>query len=178
MMSALALLLGCVLAVLVLIVVASCVLRANRLDRLHVRTDSARAALFAALDRRAVVARSVALLTADASLRAAATRVESSGAGDREAAENDLSRRLDRAALGRLPAALLDELRDAEKRVVLARRVYNDAVRDTLSLRSRRLVRWLHLAGTAPAPGYFEIAEPERVAGHRGEPGGVRRIVS
>jgi len=176
--NALALLLGCVLAVLVLVVIASCVLRANRLDRLHVRTDSARAALFAALDRRAVVARSVALLTGDAPLRAAATRVESSGARDREAAENDLSRRLERAALGRLPAALLDELRDAEQRVVLARRVYNDAVRDTLSLRSRRLVRWLRLAGTAVAPGYFEIAEPEHGAGRRGEPGDVRRIVS
>jgi hypothetical protein len=176
--SALALSLGCVLAVLVLVVVGSCALRANRLDRLHVRTDSARAALFATLDRRAVVARSVALLTGDAPLRAAATRAESSGVRDREAAENDLSRWLDRAALRRLPAALVDELRDAEQRVVLARRVYNDAVRDTLSLRSRRLVRWLRLAGTAPAPGYFEIAEPERAGGHRGEPGDVRRIVS
>ena len=35
-----------------------------------------------------------------------------------------------------------------------------DAVRDTLDLRSRRLVRWLRLAGTAPAPAYFEIADP------------------
>jgi hypothetical protein len=44
--------------------------------------------------------------------------------------------------------------------VVIARRVYNDAVRDTLALRSRRMVRWLRLAGTAAAPRYFEIAEP------------------
>ena len=35
---------------------------------------------------------------------------------------------------------------------MLARHVHNDAVRDTLGLRSRRLVRWLHLAGTAPLP--------------------------
>ena len=38
--------------------------------------------------------------------------------------------------------------------------VRNDAVRDTLGLRSRRLVRWLRLAGTAPMPTYFEIADP------------------
>jgi len=43
---------------------------------------------------------------------------------------------------------------------VLARRVHNDAVRDTLGLRSQRLVRWLRLAGTAPMPAYFEIADP------------------
>ena len=39
--------------------------------------------------------------------------------------------------------------------------MHNDAVRDTLDLRSRRLVRWLRLAGTAPAPVYFEIADPQ-----------------
>ncbi len=38
-------------------------LRANRLDRLHVRTDAARAALLAALERRAVVARAIAAHT-------------------------------------------------------------------------------------------------------------------
>ena len=44
--------------------------------------------------------------------------------------------------------------------------MHNDAVRDTLALRSRRLVRWLRLAGTAPLPAYFEIADaaPERSA--------------
>ena len=43
--------------------------------------------------------------------------------------------------------------------VVLARRVYNDAVRDTLALRERRPVRWLKLGGRAALPSYFEIAE-------------------
>ncbi len=44
--------------------------------------------------------------------------------------------------------------------------MHNDAVRDTLVLRSRRLVRWFRLAGTAPLPAYFEIADaaPERSA--------------
>ena len=81
---------------------------------------------------------------------------------DPEAAANALGRalaRLDRAAL---PADVRAALADAEQLLVLARRVHNDAVRDTLGLRSRRLVRWLRLAGTAPMPAYFEIADPHR----------------
>ena len=66
-----------------------------------------------------------------------------------------------------LPAEIATELADAEHRLVLARRVHNDAVRDTLALRRRRSVRWLRLAGTAPLPSYFEIAEP--VAPESGE---------
>ncbi|MBO0849430.1 MAG: NUDIX domain-containing protein [Pseudonocardia sp.] len=152
-------LLGCALALVVLLVVVSCVLRANRLDRLHVRTDAARAALLAALERRAVVARAVALQLADESLRDASARAESTPAPDREAAENDLGRLLGAVDRDRLPAALAAELTDAEQRMMIARRVHNDAVRDTLALRSRRLVRWLRLAGNAPIPGYFEIVE-------------------
>ncbi|GGM72173.1 exopolyphosphatase [Longimycelium tulufanense] len=138
---------------------------ANRLDRLHVRTDAAWAALEAALARRAVVARTV---TAAAELpardgprlRAAAVRAERAVRAEKEAAENELGRLL--AVLDRqvLPASLVAELSDAEQRVVLARRVHNDAVRDTLALRRRRPVRWLRLAGTAGEPEYFEIVEP------------------
>ncbi|HZG91286.1 MAG TPA: hypothetical protein VEZ42_13830, partial [Pseudonocardia sp.] len=79
---------------------------------------------------------------------------------DREVTENRLTRELaalDRAAL---PDAVVIELVDAEQLVVLARSVHNDAVRDTAGLRSRRLVRWLRLAGGAPPPRYFEIADP------------------
>ncbi|HEX4704468.1 MAG TPA: NUDIX domain-containing protein [Pseudonocardiaceae bacterium] len=139
---------------------------ATRLDRLHVRTDAAWAGMDASLARRAVVARAVAATgcvpqaTADA-LREAADRAELADRGDREASENELSRllgELDRAAI---PVGLAEELDDAEQRVVLARRVHNDAVRDTRALRRRRLVRWLRLAGTAVRPEYFEIAEPD-----------------
>ena len=55
--------------------------------------------------------------------------------------------------------SLVAELADAEARVLLARRFHNDAVRDTLALRERTLVRWLHLGGTAAMPTYFEIVE-------------------
>ena len=52
---------------------------------------------------------------------------------------------------------LLAALRGACGRVVLARRFYNDAVRTTQVMRSRRLVRWLRLAGSAPYPRPFEM---------------------
>lgn len=144
--------------VAVTLLLAAWVLRvANRLDRLHVRTDAAWAAVDAALARRAVVVR--ALL--DPELSAAASRAEAASRADRELLENELSALLGALDRSALPPALAAELADAEERVMLARRVHNDAVRDTLGLRSRRLVRWLHLAGTAPLPAYFEIADAE-----------------
>jgi hypothetical protein len=156
-----------VLAVLTVVVLVT---TANRLDRLHIRTDAAWAALDAALARRAVVARAVAIHEAAASdgdpafpvrLRAAADTAESAPRAERESAENELTRLL--AAVDRvaLPEVLAHELSDAEQRVVIARHVHNDAVRDTRALRRRRTVRYFRLAGSAPAPEYFEIAEPE-----------------
>ncbi len=138
---------------------------ANRLDRLHVRCDLSWQALDAALARRAVVARAVAVDAygdaADgrrlAKLAAAAERAPRSS---RESAENELSMALELVDPGSIPAALVAELADAEARVLLARRFHNDAVRDTLALRERRWVRLLRLGGRAPLPSYFEIAEP------------------
>jgi hypothetical protein len=158
-----------VIAALVAIVVVLMglwlVATANRLDRLHVRTDAGWAALEAALARRAVVARSVALALAvpalSSQLRATSEAAESAQWADREAEENELTSVLSSVDRSVLPSALWEELSDAEHRVVIARRVYNDAVRDTLSLRRRRNVRYFKLAGTAPQPEYFEIAEPE-----------------
>lgn len=138
---------------------------ATRLDRLHVRTDAAWAALDAALCRRARAVKgldgSAALRCAvDAALLAGPDVALRAGAAVREEIENELGRVL--AVLDRrgLEPACAGRLADAEQRVVIARRVYNDAVRDTLALRSHRMVRWLRLAGTAAAPRYFEIAEP------------------
>jgi 8-oxo-dGTP pyrophosphatase MutT (NUDIX family) len=143
--------------VLVALLLAAWILAiANRLDRLHVRTDAAWAALDAALARRAVVTR--ALL--DPELSAAASKAESATRAERELAENELSGLLGAVDRSKLPPALAAELSDAEERVMLARRVHNDAVRDTLLQRRRRVARWLRLAGTAPQPSYFEIAEP------------------
>ncbi|PPK67370.1 NUDIX domain-containing protein [Actinokineospora auranticolor] len=161
-MSELAVILTAV-AVLVLIGVWL-VATANRLDRLHVRTDAAWAALDAALARRAVVARAVSGVLEPVGgdrLRVLAERAERSARAEREAAENALTRELSTVDRQGLALTLVAELVDAEQRVVIARRVHGDAVRDTLALRRRRPVRWLKLAGTAPSPEYLEIAEPE-----------------
>lgn len=164
-----------VLAVVAVLVVAAglyLVATANRLDRLHVRMDAGRAALDAALARRAVVARTIAAGAPDATtpdstagLAEAARAAEEAPWGEREPAENTLTRLLDQVDRAALPRPLADELADAEHRMIIARRVYNDAVRDTLALRRRRKVRYFRLAGTAPRPEYFEIAEPDLPAG-------------
>lgn len=160
---------------------------AGRLDRLHGRVEATRAALDAQLVRRAAAAGELAayargrggwagvdsdgLATASAAARVA-------GTADREVVENDLSRALHGALVAlpsRVAAAtgpdferLLAELEAASTRVVLARRFYNDAVRDTRALRSRRVSRWLRLAGHAPLPDYFEIDDTALVAATAG----------
>ncbi len=135
---------------------------ATRLDRLHVRTDAAWAALDAALHRRALVVSALegSEVEGSVALLGAVHEALHARQSAREELENELGRVL--SALDRcgLEPAGANRLADAEQRVVIARRVYNDAVRDTLALRSHRLVRWLRLAGTAPLPRYFEIAEP------------------
>lgn len=147
---------------------------ANRLDRLHVRSDLSWQALDAALARRAVVARAVAVAVVPTGstfgsaprpeldgerLAALADQAERADRAQRESAENRLSAALAAVPSAALPPQLVAELADAEARVLIARRFHNDAVRDTLALRTRRPVRWLHLGGTAPLPTYFEIAE-------------------
>jgi hypothetical protein len=153
-----------VLAVIVVLVGGWALQTANRLDRLHVRYDLSWQALDGALARRAVVARAVAVDAYGnapegkrlAALAAAAERAPRSA---REAAENELSSALAMVDPAALPVPLVAELADAEARVLLARRFHNDAVRDTLALRERPVVRALRLGGTAALPTYFEIAE-------------------
>ena len=119
---------------------------AGRLDRLHLRLDAARTALDAQLRERALVARTTP------NLRTAAQQaLDTPGLGhDREQAENDLSRVL-------RTVTPTNELNDVVTRTSFARQFYNDAVRDALVLRRRRIVRLLHLFGYAPKPTFFEI---------------------
>ncbi|MQA85408.1 MAG: hypothetical protein GEV03_12475 [Streptosporangiales bacterium] len=145
--------------------------RATRLDRLHGRVEAARAALDAALVRRAAAALELAasgLLDPATSLLLAGAAHEARAAGEdrRELAESDLSRAL-RAAFGqpdfrarladRDGGALVEELDAAATKVLLARRFYNDAVAATRTSRRRWLVRALRLAGHAAMPAFFEI---------------------
>jgi hypothetical protein len=135
----------------------------TRLDRLHGRTALARSALDAALVRRAAALQALASHPATAldpqrEARLLALAAASLDADDstREAAENDLSRALRDVPAGADPALLAD-LTDAARRVALARRFYNDAVRDTVLLRRRRMPRLLRLRGAQPLPAFFEI---------------------
>lgn len=154
-----------VIGVVLLVLIAAGVwayTAANRLDRLHVRTDLARQSLDAALARRALVVRTLALdLPAPEAkaLTAAATRAERAEQPERESAENALAGALATIDPDRIRPALRAEIADAEARVTIARRFHNDAVRATRTLQGRRLVRWLRLAGTAPMPEYFNIIE-------------------
>jgi hypothetical protein len=166
-------------AVLVLAVVILLALyvswRASRLDRLHVRVETARAALDAVLVRRAAVALELAasrLLDPATSLvlATAAHEARTADSERREFAESDLSRAL-RAVLeqpdfrGTLSSnhshgngvALLDELEEAAQKVSFARRFYNDAVAAIRIARRKLLSRALPLAGRAPLPDFFEI---------------------
>ncbi|WP_297698405.1 NUDIX domain-containing protein [Mycobacterium sp.] len=144
---------------------------ANRLDRLHVRYDLSWQALDGALARRAVVARAVAIdayggASEGRRLAALADAAEGAARPARETCENELSAALAVVAPASLPAGLIAELADAEARVLLARRFHNDAVRDTLALAERPLVRLFHLGGTAGLPSYFEIVERPHALAH------------
>jgi hypothetical protein len=146
----------------------------TRLDRLHARVDAAGAALDAQLVRRAA-----ALLHAVESAEARAlpdldevqrTRYEAAAEHVLEFTENshDQGRESVENMVGRMLAQLADhsdglrsetvaELREAAARVQVARRFYNDAVRDTRSVRSRRMPRLLRLAGNRALPEFFDI---------------------
>ncbi|MDR2281334.1 MAG: LemA family protein [Gordonia sp. (in: high G+C Gram-positive bacteria)] len=135
--------------------------RATRLRLLSERVTLARGALIAALDRRVDVARRIVSAGgADTTvLEAAVDIADGSEPVERESAENRLSAALALTDLLGESSSLVGELSDAQTRVTMARRFYNDAVRDTRALRGRRMVRWLGLGGRGPMPAYFEIAE-------------------
>ena len=129
---------------------------ASRMDRLHARTDTARAALDAQLVRRAAAALEIASAHGLEPLRDAAAAGYHSDDAKREETESALSAAI-RSAASSLPPDHAHELAEAGRRVVLARQFYNDAVRDTCAFRQRRVVRALRLVGHAPEPARFQI---------------------
>jgi hypothetical protein len=138
----------------------------TRLDRLHARVDAARAALDAQLVRRAAALQHVAEAPESELSAGDRTRFDdlaqdaltSAGSG-REAVENAVGRAVGYLAGGsvRVGADAVAELREAAARVEVSRRFYNDAVRDTRTLRMRRMPRLLRLAGNAELPRFFDI---------------------
>ncbi len=140
---------------------------ATRLNRLHIRTDSARVSLEGALHSRSAV---IAALQPDLSQEVAQVNrvaLRATDMGARSEAENELLSELKPEVWN---AASFVE---ASSKVDLAARFYNDAVSDTLSVRTRPLVRVLRLAGRAPLPEYYEalLSSPAPVQGdaQRGE---------
>jgi hypothetical protein len=154
---------------------------AQRLDRMHHRTDVSRGTLDAQLLRRSGAALELAVTDAlDPASRLllldAAHHARTAGPGEQEAAESALSAALravlaDRRAVADLHrdpevAGLLDELARRCAKVELARRFHNDVVVSARALRSRRRVRWLRLAGHAPEPRTVDLDDVP--------PGGLR----
>jgi hypothetical protein len=138
----------------------------TRLRRLEDRVERAWVALDTQLQRRAGLAAELARDHPAAlgegcgeALAAAAADARAPAAGDREHAENDLGRALRAlpAELPGVPTALVTDLAGTVTRVGLARRFYNDAVRDTRDLRRRRLPRLLRLRARQPMPRFFDI---------------------
>jgi hypothetical protein len=131
---------------------------AGRLDRAHTRVERNWAVLDAALVRRAQRAVELArgpqvdpattLVVCDAAAGALEPDLDRSG---REQAESDLSAVLDLAALPGMGRE--------QERVMLARRLHNDAVSTARTLRRRLLVRVFRLAGRAAEPTPFEMAD-------------------
>jgi hypothetical protein len=158
-------------AVVVLLLAAWVAWTLTRLRRLEVRVERAWAALDTQLTRRAALASELAREHAGAvgeeraaRLAACAREVRAPRAGDRELAENALGRELRDlpAHLAGVPAALRADLDGTATRIGLARRFYNDAVRDTAALRTRRLPSLLGLHAARPVPRFFDIEDDLR----------------
>lgn len=125
----------------------------RRIVRLTARTRAALDALEEQLGRRAKAAAELP------GAEAVATVALSSGRPDsdvRQGAENDLVRELRHLGVSALDAP---ELLAENRRLVVARQVYNDAVRDTRSLRTARIPRIFWLARRRPLPQYFDVDE-------------------
>jgi hypothetical protein len=148
---------------------------ATRVDRANVRAERTWAALDAALVRRAQRALELVLMTGTDP----ATALLVSGAAnaalepnlsrhDRERAESYLSHVLD-AVDSMLPGSS-SRLEAECARASICRRLHNDAVATALSLRRRRTVRILKLAGRAIEPRPFEMADGEMCALTAGPP--------
>ena len=132
---------------------------AARVDRLHARAAAASSALDAHLVRRAVAAAELGEARGLAELQKVAKATLAAPVGEREPAENDLTRVLRKQDLD--PDNATDTaVVAASRRVALARQVHTDLVRDALAVRGRPLVRLFRMTRRHPRPSYFDIDDP------------------
>ena len=144
-----------VIALAVVLVIAMwALLTAQRLNSLHIRTDAALAQLEATLDRRAAVISALAPELQHLAARAESTDLTQGHFDERTTRERELS-----AAIAQRFETRPALLADAEGRIHLAHRFYNEAVSDTRALRLRPAVKWLRLGGTAKLPEFFELSQ-------------------
>lgn len=152
-----------VLAILLTTVIT---MRLTRLDRLHARVDAAQAALDSQLVRRAAALLHLAEMPGSGleplvahELSGAARDALTVNPTDRQTTENRVGRCIadiaGRAAT--LPPDAITEISESAMRVQIARRFYNDAVRDARNLRARRMTRLFRLAGRRDMPQFFDI---------------------
>lgn len=146
---------------------------ATRIDRMHHRVETSGAALDAALQRRASVAMELAnahLLDPAQSmiLAASAHDAREAHASLRASAESDLTYALlsvfdDDGAVDELRGQplgqdLIEEMSEANRRLEFAVASFNDAVESARIVRSKPVVKLLHLSGRALLPEPFTIA--------------------
>lgn len=148
---------GVVLAFLAIVVALTIlatwmIFSAQRLNRLHVRTDAARIKLQVALDQRAAIVAAVEPALRTQAQALSQLRFANQGVEARANKERMFNQAIAQSAVADHPAVV-----DSQARVDLAFRFYNEAVSDTRSLRLRPLVRFLQLAGTAPLPEYCDL---------------------
>ncbi len=129
-------------------------LTAQRLDRLHIRVDRCRDALQAALDRRCVVIAAYLPQLADQAHATEAVQLRARDMEARLAAEDLLRGQIDLIDLENRAAHAIAE---ADTRVMLALRFYNEAVTDTRALRLQPLIRVLRLGGSAALPQFASL---------------------
>jgi hypothetical protein len=138
-----------VLSLTIILIFASQV--AGRLDKLHRRVSSARTTLWRRCNERYEVAAryadNEAILMAEQAKNAGLQDMFST---DHLYYESQLTRMLQAGEM-QVP------IQAAQLRLQDSRRIYNEAVRSTLYLRSWRISRWLKLVGRASAPRYLDF---------------------
>ncbi|MCT1413551.1 hypothetical protein M3D57_03420 [Corynebacterium sanguinis] len=150
-----------VMAAVVVVVLFWAYLTAQRLDRLHIRVDRSRDALQAALDRRCAVIAATIPEVAERARAAERVRLTPRDVATRceveDALRGDVDKQGPAHANGR-------DLAEADTRVALALRFYNEAVSDTRAVRLRVPVRVLRLGGSATLPEYAHLSATRAVA--------------
>lgn len=140
-----------IIALFVLTVVALwAYFTAQRLNTLHVRTDSALQQLEAALNRRAAVAAALIPEAVDPAQQAESITLTHFNLNERAQQERSVTAVIKASKQADTPALV-----DAEARVQLAHRFYNEAAADTRALRLRPAVKLCRLGGTAALPDFF-----------------------